>query len=119
MKYVFGYYDEAGVECPKLEYFMGELMALCERNGIGFELDSCGDGAGYLVAVPFNRADFTIFTEHLHEYISGVPWLDEAKEQYYALYNEQLKERNHREAIEREQRDRATYELLKRRYEKP
>lgn len=77
----FGYYgDEDVVPCPELTAFLDELIDVCEKHGMGFELDGGHDEPAKVVIVPFDKADFDWATNHLDEYQGGVPALDRAKE---------------------------------------
>jgi hypothetical protein len=76
-KYAFNRYRS--IEVPELDAFTIELTGLCERYGIGFDNMSHGDGEGCsrsLIIIPFEQADFEIFTGYLKEYKGGVPWLN-------------------------------------------
>lgn len=108
MGYKFGWRGPE-VEIPELEAFMTELRALCERYGIGFELNSYGEGCGGIVIVPFDNGDWDIFADHLEEYEGGIPFLDQAKAEYERLQEEQ-RQRQAQAELERNKRAQAADE---------
>ena len=84
MKYSF---NHAGpyVEIPELDAFLHEFRQLCKKHDLGYVLEDDGDSdASFLRPVAFNRCDWDIFTESLHLYTLGVPFLDEAKARWNA-----------------------------------
>lgn len=85
MRYGFGTTDDAcKVECPELEAFLGDLIAVCERHGVVPALEeSWHNDELMLVLQPFTAKDavglIDALTENLED-ARGPDWLLAAKE---------------------------------------
>lgn len=53
MKYSFTGNDLDAVEIPELEGWVADIVAVCARHGIGFNIDDGHDTAAYIVLEPF------------------------------------------------------------------
>lgn len=87
-KYDFGWGKAYAVECPELDAFIGDIVSVCKKHGVGIDVDRGSyDDRARIAIVPFDRADFDFITDDLEEYRGGVPWLDKAKALYRERYD--------------------------------
>ena len=101
--YKFGWNEEDAVQCPELEAFVADWIAVCRKHGVGFDLSRESDyEGGYdarIVLVPFEEMDMAILTDDLEHSERGISWLDRARDEY-----ERRRDERHRraDAAERE-----------------
>jgi hypothetical protein len=100
MAYSFGYSSDE-IDIPELDAFLTDMRSVCERHGIGFEWEhGWGEDGSKLLVVPFERAEWDFFFEHLDDYEGGISFLDAAKE----AWNEKREKRREAEEAAQSQR---------------
>lgn len=87
--YSFGYSASAEdrVEIPELTALVNDIVAVCEKHGVAFDLQRAGGDfySAKMTLEPFKKdSDFSWIDidEDLEEYGSGIPWLDAAKVEF-------------------------------------
>jgi hypothetical protein len=114
-KWTFGYGDEDAVECPQLDAFRNDLIALCRKHGVSIEHErGWGDGdSGHIKLIPYREGDALddVFY-HLEDAGEGISWLDSARDQFHAnqqrRYDARRKaEADQKAALEKRQVDEA------------
>lgn len=98
-------YSGQSVVSPELSAFMNDLVAVCEKHGVGFLLSEVYEGRDEIRLVPFEEADFEFLLRELGDSRgNGVPWLDRALDECVKLY------KAHQNALARVAERRRRYE---------
>lgn len=99
-EWTFGYGNEDAVECPELDAFRNDLIALCRKHGVSIEHERGWDGeGGNIKLIPYRDGDALddVF-RYLEEAERGIPWLDAARVQYESNRNRRAAARRKAEA---------------------